>query len=620
MGRFFSKGLLVGTLILSAWFFLCYGRSSYPFNGDAMGYYMYLPSTFIYHNHKALDWLPEKEKFDYRVQFYVDEIRREGAYTPKGYLIDKYTYGVAALELPFFFLAHAWEKVIGGNADGYSASYCNMVKLSSAFYALLGILLLYKILQHFFGNTLAAAGTVITFAGTNLFWFSVYQAGMAHVPLFFLYSLLLYTTILLDQRPRPWLFVTAGIAAGLITIIRPTDIICLLIPLLYNLYNKETLRQKITLFREQYKGLALFTVAFLLPIIPQLLYWKKFAGSFLYYSYSKETFIWNDPKIWEGLFGFKNGWFIYTPLMLLAVGGLFLYKRIKPVAIMCYLMLPVYVYVVYSWHCYNYINGLGSRPMIHMYPLLAIPLTAFLQYCYSKKLLVRSIATTVVLLFVSVNLSYSLQQARGILFSEESNATYNLHMLFHMNATYNDLVMMDTEVPQPDEQDIEKMATLGCNTHEDTAAEHIPDPTGLSRSVFYLPRDQEYYPGRIWLNYSKAVFGKAQYIKCSGRFSCPDHYTYYKHLLTLHIRNKKNKKYWWGCRIDNKLGLTEPGTNKREFTIDHREVNKWGKIWFYVPIPDGLEEGDQIRMDVWNIGWQPIYIDDVCMELYRNKE
>lgn len=145
MGRFFSKSLLFGTLILSAWFFLCYGRYSYPFNGDAMGYYMYLPSTFIYHNHKALDWLPEKEKFDYRVQFYLDEMRREGAYTPKGYLIDKYTYGVATLELPFFFMAHAWEKVTSGNADGYSASYCNMVKLSSAFYALLGILLLYKI-------------------------------------------------------------------------------------------------------------------------------------------------------------------------------------------------------------------------------------------------------------------------------------------------------------------------------------------------------------------------------------------------------------------------------------------------------------------------------------------
>ncbi|MBL7691931.1 MAG: hypothetical protein JNM41_10085 [Flavipsychrobacter sp.] len=53
------------TLLFSAWFLAFYGKESYPFNGDAMGYYMYLPSTFIYHNLKALDWLPEDHKFDY---------------------------------------------------------------------------------------------------------------------------------------------------------------------------------------------------------------------------------------------------------------------------------------------------------------------------------------------------------------------------------------------------------------------------------------------------------------------------------------------------------------------------------------------------------------------------
>lgn len=605
------------TLLFSAWFFAFYGKESYPFNGDAMGYYMYLPSTFIYHNLKALDWLPEDHKFDYRVRFYLSELRREGLYTPAGYLIDKYTYGVAALELPFFLAAHAYEKLIGGNPDGYSASYVTAVWVATFFYAFAGLLLLYHILARLYSKSLAVAGTVLIFTGTNLFWFTVGQAGMAHVPLFFLYSLLLYTTMLLHERPRKWLFVFAGLAAGAITIIRPTDIICLLIPLLYNVYDSRTVRAKLQFLRGQLMGVLLFTVSFVVPLLPQMVYWKKFAGSFLYYSYSKETFHWNDPHIADGLFSFGNGWFVYTPLMLVALAGLVCYRRMKPTAWTTWLILPVYVYVVYSWHCYNYINGLGSRPMIHLYPLLAIPLTALLQWALSRGTVAKATLAGLVVLFSAVNISYSIQQAKGILFSEESNATYNLNMLFHTRATYADLVMMDVKEVQPSERQLQKVATLVCVTHEDSNDHHIPDPTGQSRFVFRMPAGEEYYRHLIKVPYSKAVFGNARYIKCSGRFSCPQHYTYYKHLLKLDIITSDKRLLWWGCRIDNKIGLTEANAPLSEFHIYHCDLNKWGRIWFYVPIPAGLEEGDLVRLDIWNIGWQEMLLDDICLELYR---
>jgi len=620
MDRILKRGLLVFTLAVCAWYFIAWGKAAYPFNGDAMGYYMYLPSTFIYHNHKALDWLPENKDFDYRVRYYVDEIRREGAWTPKGYLIDKYTYGVAALELPFFFAAHAYEKITGGNADGYSAAYANMVKLSSLVYALLGLLLLYKILEHFFGSTLSVVGTAVVLLGTNLFWFALHQAGMAHVPLFFLYALLIYTTILLHRRPRMLLFIIAGLAAGLITIIRPTDIICLLIPLLYDVYNKETLLQKVSFFKQQAKGIVAFASVFVLPLIPQMLYWKKFAGSFLYYSYKNEKFNWAEPRIWEGLFSFKNGWFIYTPLMLFAVLGLVFYRRIRPVAMLTWLMLPAYIYIVYCWHCYNYINGLGSRPMIHLYPLLAIPLTALIQFVSEKSFFLKAITCLVFVFCISLNISYSLQQARNILFSEESNATYNLHMLFRMNATYREMVMHDVEQVQPDNNNVERLATLACSYHEDsTSADHVPDPTGKSRFVFHMKGGQEYYPEQLKVKYNKAVFKDAQWFRCSGIFCCPQHYSYFKHLFTLDIKSRSQQGLWWGCRIDNKIGLAEPDALPREFTFNHCELNRWGQVWYYIRIPQGLEDGDEIRLDIWNIGHQDIFFDNICLELYKDK-
>jgi len=222
-----------------------------------------------------------------------------------------------------------------------------------------------------------------------------------------------------------------------------------------------------------------------------------------------------------------------------------------------------------------------------------------------------------VLLFTAVNISYSIQQAKGILFSEESNATYNLNMLFRTRATYADLVMMDVQEVQPDESKLQKIATLACVHHEDSNDHHIPDPTGQSRFVFRMPGGEEYYRKQIKVPYNKKTFANARYIKCSGRFACTQHYTYYKHLLTLDITTRDKRNLWWGCRIDNKIGLIDADAPASEFHIYHCDLNKWGKVWFYVPIPDGLDDGDQIRLDVWNIGWQELLLDDICLELYR---
>ncbi len=618
--RIISRAIVVISVVFCAWFFFVYGKEQYPFYGDSMGYYMYLPSTFIYHNHKALDWLPPGKHLDNSVRSYVKILKEKEARTPRGYIINKYTYGVAALEMPFFFAAHAYEKMSEGEANGYSASYRVMLKVSALFYALFGLVLLYKVLKSFFSPDLSLWGTLLLFMGTNLFWFTLSQAGMAHVPLFFLYALLAYLTILVSRSPRLHLFFLAGITAGFITVIRPTDIICLLIPALYNVYDKETARQKIQFLSMHLKGIMLFVAAFIVPIIPQLLYWKKFAGSFFYYSYGKESFNWLHPQIGAGLFSFSNGWLVYTPVMGLALVGILFYKAIKPVVLLLCALLPLYVYVVYSWYCYNYINGLGSRPMIHLYPLLAIPLTALLARVARAKLMPKIIVYAVIFLFVAVNISYSLQMVRGVLISEESNRVYTLNMLFKMSATYSDMVMYDVEQVQPAEGKVEKMATLACRNYDDSAQGHyVPASTGDSSRCFHMRDDEEYHPVKVLVTYNKQQFDGAQWIKCSGMFMCTKPYLYFKHLFTLDIARGGKTLSWAGCKIDNKIGLAEPGAPKGWAAFSHNELNKWGQVYFYIKVPGDLNDGDNIRLEVWNIGKQEIYFDNICLELYRGK-
>ena len=620
MNRNIHKLLLVISSVVCVWFFSIYGKESYPFYGDSMGYYMYLPSTFIYHNHKELTWLPKDKHFDNTVLGYLNSLKSEDIKTPKGYLINKYTYGVAAMEMPFFFVAHGYEKLTGRAATGYSASYRIMLKISTLFYALFGMILLFRVLRFFFNQQLSLIGMSIIFMGTNLFWFTLHQQGMAHVPLFFLYALLIYITLHIHKQPRNFLFIVAGFVAGMITIIRPVDIVCMLIPILYNVYDRHTAKLKISFLTAHIKGLALFAIAFIFPIIPQLLYWKMMSGSFFYYSYGNEHFNWLHPKIFEGLFSFSNGWLIYSPVMIFAIAGIVFYKNFIPVIAAIILLLPVYVYIVYSWHCYYYINGLGSRPMIHLYPLLAIPLTAFIQKIAQQKLYFKALFFSLFLFFISINIAYCLQKVKGILNSEESNMTYNLNMLFKMKATYSDLVMCDVEQKQPAANTIEKIASLACENYEDSLSDHyIADTSGKSRFVYHMLDEEEYHPKKIWVTYKQEVFKNAKWIKCSGRFLCPKPYSYFKHLLTLSIMKHDSLISWSGCRIDNKIGLTDQTLKPAEYTFSHSSPNQWGSIYYFIKLPKGLADGDKFLLDIWNIGKQEIYFDDICLELYRNK-
>ncbi len=610
--RIITGTLLTITLVLSVSFFTLCGTKSETFHGDALGYYVYLPATFIYHNHQSLNSLPKDKGI--KKYFFESLTAMDEQKTPKGYTQNQYTYGVALMELPFFFIAHGYEIATGRQANGFSDSYRYLIKVSSLLYGILGLILAYKIVRRYFSETASVAGICLLFAGTNLFWFMLYQAGMSHVPLFFLYALLIYLTIRVHERPRLFYFIMTGAVAGLITIIRPTDIICLLIPLLYNVYDKVGIKDKIRFVVEHKRKVYLAAVSFIVPIIPQLIYWKIVAGSFVYYSYGSQTFTWSHPHIIEGLFHFRNGWLPYSPIMIFSIAGMFLYKSINKWAWTTWVIFPGYVYIIYSWYCYNYINGLGSRPMIHLYPLLAISLVGFIQFIFKRGTAIKVIFSIICVYFVAINISYSMQKHLGILRSEESNYTFNMQMQFRMKMEYNDLVVFDLAERQPDTTKIIKTATLASNYYEDSLDEHyeIDGSHRGTKRLYHMSANEEWADG-VAVYYNKQQFGDAKWIKCSGKFMCPVFPNSNNHQLVLQI----GEKQWKHCTIENKIGVNDIMNDT--VTFYHLRIEDWGTVYYFVRIPKNLHDGDKLNLYVWNPGKQHIYIDDVCMELYKER-
>ena len=71
-------------------------------NWDGLGYYMYLPSGFIYNDYSKLEWLPEMDK-----KYHLTEGQMYQANKAKnGNYVNKYLGGVAILQAPLFGIAH----------------------------------------------------------------------------------------------------------------------------------------------------------------------------------------------------------------------------------------------------------------------------------------------------------------------------------------------------------------------------------------------------------------------------------------------------------------------------------------------------------------------------------
>jgi hypothetical protein len=346
----------------------------------------------------------------------------------------------------FFLIAHALALIFSLEANGFSPIYWLSAYLGVVAWVLLGFILLYKTMVRYFEAKIVLGSLALIVIGTNLYYFLAYNSPMSHAPLFALYALLIWLSDRFYREPGWMIALGIGAVCGLITMIRPVELICILIPLLWGVDGwKERFR-----FFVVHSRFVLFAAAgFAILLLPQLFYWKLVTGQWLYYSYGGEGFHFSRPMILSGVFSFMNGWLVYTPLFIIALPGLwYVYKRFRGLFIPIVLFLAIHMYGVYSWHNWYYINSFGSRPMVEAYALLAFPLAGGIQ-CLSKGW--RSyILIPVCIFFVWLNQFQTWQVSRGMLSSEEGNLAYYRSIFGKTRMSERMLIASDTQILQPD--------------------------------------------------------------------------------------------------------------------------------------------------------------------------
>ncbi len=444
---------------------------------DAFGYYMYLPSAVIYNDMTELKWLPE---MDSTYNLTGGELYQANKHTNGNY-VNKYFGGVAVLQAPFFFVAHIIALNSHYNADGFSPPYQYAIAFAAIFYCLMGFFILRSVLLRYFKDESVALSLLIMGLATNLIQYAAVDNAMSHAFIFPLYALILHATMKWHGRPSFKWTAIIGLIIGLATICRPTEAIMVFIPLFWGTQDKASRSAKWSLVKANKKYIFVAAGFGLIGVLPQLIYWKVTAGTFVYDVGSKWFFL--NP-FFRVLFGFENGWFIYTPVTLLFIVGFFFIKEFpfrKSVIIFCL----INIWIVISWSDWKYGATYSTRALVQGYPVFALALTALLERLLSNK--VKWAFLGLISFLMYLNLFQIWQYNETILHYRDMNRLYYTHIFLDAAPTPLDMSLLDTDEIIDNEGGYKSKLLFETNVSMDVQNEgEYPDILG--RSTFEVNR------------------------------------------------------------------------------------------------------------------------------------
>lgn len=284
-------------------------------------------------------------------------------------------------------------------------------------------------MKKYFNDSVVAITLGCIAFGTNLYAYTAFDIGMGHPYSFFLFSSTLCLTDKWYSSARTtsiYLNILIGIVLGLVFIVRPINIIIVIIPLLWHVDSMALLKERVALLLSQYKKVLTIALSFLLVAFIQFAYWKYITGHWFYYSYQGEGFDFLHPHIFKGLFSYRKGWFVYTPMAVLGFIGFYaLWKKNKALIPALSVFFVLMIYCVFSWREWWYGGSFGCRPLVEVLAVIALPLAAVIEWMYNlSSKIKKAICFTLVSLIITLNIFQTYQYSMGLIHWDRMTCEY----------------------------------------------------------------------------------------------------------------------------------------------------------------------------------------------------
>ncbi len=587
-----------------------------PLCYDVFGYYMYLPLKYKYNDITIQDYSIIADNLN---KYHASETFYQAVKWENGNWVMRYPIGLSVLFFPFYVIADFITPYTSYPADGFSRPYQLCILYGSLIYALIGLHFVKKTLCIFFNDKTAALTLLCIALGTNYFLHvSIHgQGAMSHNFVFTLYAIIIFFTIKWHESYKLKYIIILGIAVGLIALCRPTEIISVLIPLLYGIVNKQTFIEKIKTLYKYKVQLILFTLIVISIGFIQFGYWYSVSGEFIINPYAAgnpgEGLELLQPHILKVLFSFRKGWFIYTPLMIFTVIGFWhMYQKNRVLFVPVFIYFIINLYIVSSWSCWWYGACFGVRSLVPSYAALCLPLGYFINYLFNNRF--KFIYLSFIVFCILLNLFQSWQMSVGIMDST------------NMSRAYYFSTFLQTSHPTAEQT---KLLLKGKFSD---GIEIYTQEDSLTHSLSYAEIESFEAPGE----------------KTKAEFLCDSIYHSGKRSLITNAENPfsralepmhetlTKKSYAWvkasawvfsRYPADSLKGELVIELKHKGYTFKYKSFalntnnfkpNVWNKMEYYLLTPDDLRSTkDLVRTFFWNTGKHPIYVDDLILEAYE---
>jgi hypothetical protein len=356
------------------------------YSSDEIQYYSYLRSLWFDHD------LSFENEYRY---FYDHDVARSDGFhetflerrTDTGRRINFGTIGCAILWSPFYAVGHVASTIVGAPRDGFSKPYVAAVAYGSALYGFLAIVLAIRCAARLGLNGFAAG--IAVWLGTPLLFYMYVAPPFSHACSAFTVALFTYVWLRVRDGWSPQGLAALGAAGALMAMTREQDVFFAVAPALDwalsaigGRRTEDGGRPDDANRGSRWIGVLTAAVCFLAVYAPQLAAYKLVNGHFGPHASVANKMKWYAPHALQVLVSAEHGYFVWTPLALIALAGLLRRNRVCACLI---LMAVLQVYVGGSVDSWTVAGGFGQRRFVALTAVLVIGLAQLQASCSGRR-------------------------------------------------------------------------------------------------------------------------------------------------------------------------------------------------------------------------------------------
>lgn len=358
--------------------------------GDGVGYYAYVRAPLIEHH---LDFTHDYQfaNDSFRAARIDENGRIKSEYrTATGHLDNHFTVGPAMLWAPFLLVTHAgvlFARQMGSQtlANGFSLPYLYTMAFTTGLYGFLGLWLSFRLARKYVGPVWAFVATLAIWWASSLPVYIYFNPSWSHAHSAFVCALFFwYWDKTREHRSLPqWLLL--GLIAGLMLDVYYANLMILGVLVVEGIgqyahafrFDHSSSRSVARLLSRHLLFGAVVCIVLMPTFITRTI---VYGGPFESGYYSIRKFDWSSPALFSVFFSSNHGLLSWTPLLGLAIFGLFLFAlRLPKIGLPFLAAFTAFYLFISVYPDWAGISSYGNRFFVSVTPLFILGLACFLE-------------------------------------------------------------------------------------------------------------------------------------------------------------------------------------------------------------------------------------------------